>query len=110
MSYEEAFEDTHAAIDSLQQCIGKNVTSYRAPAFSIGRTNKWAFEVLAANGITCDASVFPAARDFGGFPEFSKMEPTIVRYNGQLKCLERKLPILEVGIFGSFLIGSLKRK
>jgi polysaccharide deacetylase family protein (PEP-CTERM system associated) len=82
MSYEEAFEDTHAAIDSLQQCIGRKVTSYRAPAFSIGNDNKWAFEVLAANGITCDASVFPATRDFGGFPEFSKMEPAIVKYNG----------------------------
>ena len=97
MSYEEAFEDTHAAIDSLQQCIGKNVTSYRAPAFSIGSTNKWAFEVLAANGITCDASVFPAARDFGGFPEFSRMEPTIVKYNG----IEiHEYPIVTAKVFG----------
>ena len=82
MSYQEAMEDTHAAVDALQQCIGKKVVSYRAPAFSIGSDNKWAFEVLAENGITRDASVFPASRDFGGFPEFSKMEPTIVRYNG----------------------------
>lgn len=97
MSYEEAYEDTHAAIDSLQQCIGKKVTSYRAPAFSIGSNNKWAFEVLAANGITCDASVFPAARDFGGFPEFSKMEPTIVKYNG----IEiHEFPIATAKVFG----------
>lgn len=82
MSYQEAMEDTHAAVDALQQCIGKKVVSYRAPAFSIGSDNKWAFEVLAENGITCDASVFPASRDFGGFPEFSKMEPTVVQYNG----------------------------
>ena len=97
MSYDEAFEDTHAAIDSLQQCIGKKITSYRAPAFSIGSNNKWAFEVLAANGITCDASVFPAARDFGGFPEFSKMEPTIVKYNG----IEiHEYPITTAKVFG----------
>ena len=82
MSYRQAMEDTYAAVDALEQCIGKKVRSYRAPAFSIGSNNKWAFEVLAANGITCDASVFPAARDFGGFAEFSKMEPTIIRYNG----------------------------
>ena len=82
MSYEEAFKDTHAAVDALQQCIGKAVTSYRAPAFSIGSNNKWAFEMFAENGITCDASVFPASRDFGGFPEFTKMEPSVVRYNG----------------------------
>ena len=97
MSYAEAFEDTHAAVDSLQQCIGKKVTSYRAPAFSIGSNNKWAFEVLAANGIICDASVFPAARDFGGFPEFSRMEPTIVKYNG----IEiHEYPIATANVFG----------
>lgn len=83
MTIEEAMEDTHAAVDSLEQCIGKKVKSYRAPAFSIGSTNKWIFEVLTTNGITCDASIFPASRDFGGFPNFSKMEPTIVRYNGK---------------------------
>lgn len=82
MTYEQAMEDTHAAVDALEQCIGKKIKSYRAPAFSIGSNNKWAFEVLAANGITCDASVFPATRDFGGFPEFNRMEPTLIKYNG----------------------------
>lgn len=82
MTYQEAMEDTRSAVDALEQCIGKKITSYRAPAFSIGSNNKWAFEVLAANGITCDASVFPASRDFGGFPEFTKMEPSVVRSNG----------------------------
>lgn len=82
MTYQEAMEDTHSAVEALEQCIGKKVQSYRAPAFSIGSENKWAFEVLAANGITRDASVFPASRDFGGFPEFAKMEPTVVKYNG----------------------------
>lgn len=82
MTMEQAMDDTHSAVDALQQCIGQKVISYRAPAFSIGCDNKWAFEVLASNGITCDASVFPASRDFGGFPEFAKVEPTVVKYNG----------------------------
>lgn len=82
MTYEQAMEDTHSAVDALQQCVGQKVESYRAPAFSIGCKNKWAFEVLAANGITRDASVFPVSRDFGGFPEFEKIEPTVVNYNG----------------------------
>ena len=82
MTCREAMEDTHAAVDALEQCLGKKILSYRAPAFSIGSENKWAFEVLAANGITRDASVFPASRDFGGFPEFTKMEPSVVKYNG----------------------------
>lgn len=97
MTYQKAMEDTHSAVDALEQCIGKKVQSYRAPAFSIGSDNKWAFEVLAANGITRDASVFPASRDFGGFPEFTKMEPSIVRYNG----IElHEFPIATTKIFG----------
>ena len=97
MTYEQVKEDTHAAVDSLQQCIGKKVESYRAPAFSIGSNNKWAFEVLAANGITRDASVFPISRDFGGFPEFTKIEPSVVKYSG----IEiHEFPIATANVFG----------
>lgn len=80
MSREEVFEDTRQAIDALQQCIGQKVVSYRAPAFSIGKENAWAFEVLAECGIERDASVYPAMRDFGGFAEFGQQKPTLVKY------------------------------
>lgn len=82
MSEVEAREDTHAAVDTLEQCIGKKVKSYRAPAFSIGGINKWMFEVLASEGITRDSSVFPAARDFGGFPSFPSQEPCVIEFAG----------------------------
>lgn len=82
MTEVECREDTHRAVDSLEQCVGKKVKSYRAPAFSIGENNKWAFEILAENGIERDASVFPARRDFGGFPEFGQQRPSIIKYKG----------------------------
>lgn len=82
MSIDEAREDTRKAVELLEQCIGEKVKSYRAPAFSIGESNKWMFEVLAENGITCDASVFPAVRDFGGFPGFTSQEPCVIDYQG----------------------------
>lgn len=82
MTEEECRQDTHQAVDSLEQCIGEKVKSYRAPAFSIGENNKWAFEILAENGIERDASIFPADRDFGGFPHFGQKTPCIVEYNG----------------------------
>lgn len=78
MTREEAFEDTRTAVNALEQCVGKKVRSYRAPAFSIGNNNKWAFGVLSECGITRDASVFPAERDFGGFPQFNLKSPTMV--------------------------------
>ena len=82
MTEAECREDTHRAVDSLEQCIGEKVKDYRAPAFSIGESNKWAFEILAENGIERDASIFPAERDFGGFPRFGQKNPCIVECNG----------------------------
>ena len=97
MTYEDALQDTREAVDSIEQCVGKKVLSYRAPAFSIGENNKWAFDILAECGIERDASIFPAARDFGGFPNFGSKEPTIISYNG-IKIKE--FPICTTSLIG----------
>lgn len=82
MTEPEAREDTHFAVDFIEQCIGQKVLSYRAPAFSLGESNKWMFEILAKEGITSDSSIYPAARDFGGFPAFSSQKPCMIQYKG----------------------------
>lgn len=82
MSEHELREDTLCSIDSIEQLIGEKVLSYRAPAFSIGEKNKWVLGVLADLGIERDASIFPAKRDFGGFPTFNYSKPTIISYQG----------------------------
>ena len=79
MNRNEFFEDTSQAVNNLEQCIGKKVKAYRAPAFSIGEGNLWAFEVLSQCGIEYDSSVFPACRDFGGFRGFASQTPTVIR-------------------------------
>lgn len=118
MSPDEALEDTRVAVDSLEQCIGQKVKSYRAPAFSIGESNKWAFEVLATCGIERDASVFPATRDFGGFPQFKEQSPTLVSYEGNtikefpiptLKLIGKDLAYSGGGYFRFFPLGLIKR-
>ena len=100
MTEAECREDTHRAVDSLEQCIGEKVKSYRAPAFSIGEKNKWAFEILAENGIERDASIFPIARDFGGFPDFGQKKPCMVEYNGT--CI-KEFPICTAKVLGKEL-------
>ena len=83
MTDQELREDTRKAIDQLEQCTGKKVKSYRAPAFSIGEVNKQAFQILAECGIENDASIFPGMRDFGGFPSFNGGErPCRISYAG----------------------------
>jgi len=75
-------EDTKKGIQILEDLTGEKITAYRAPAFSITENNKWAFEVLAKNGILYDSSIFPTNRSFGGFPTYKTDQPAIVEYNG----------------------------
>ena len=97
MTIEEVREDTRTAIDALEQCIGQKVKSYRAPAFSIGKENKYAFEILAQNGIKRDASVYPAERDFGGFAQFGQKKPTMVFCNSTVF---KEFPVCTTKILG----------
>ena len=119
MTEAECREDTHRAVDSLEQCIGEKVKSYRAPAFSIGEKNKWAFEILAENGIERDASIFPAARQFGGFPHFGQKTPCIVEYNGirvkefpicTTKVIGKEMAYSGGGYFRFFPLGFVERQ
>ena len=97
MTKEEVREDTHSSVDALEQCIGEKVKSYRAPAFSIGKENKWAFEILKECGITRDASVYPAERDFGGFAQFGQKKPSMVYCN---TTFFKEFPISTTNLWG----------
>ena len=82
MTPDEFRKDTYEAISILEDLSGAKVKSFRAPAFSIGESNKWALEILAGAGIENDASIFPGVRDFGGFPNFNEHRPCIIKYKG----------------------------
>jgi polysaccharide deacetylase family protein (PEP-CTERM system associated) len=104
LTRKELIEDTTQAIVNLEQCVGRKVLSYRAPAFSIGDSNKWAFEVLSNCGIERDASVFPAVRDFGGFSSFGQMSsPVLVSHKDTLI---KEFPIVTTNIFGKKIVYS----
>lgn len=81
MTPNEFRKDTHSAIFAIEDLIGKKVKSFRAPAFSIGESNKWAFEILTEYGLENDASIFPGVRDIGGFPNFTEQKPCVIEYN-----------------------------
>lgn len=100
MNRQEFSEDTRRAVQSLEDLTGRKVKSFRAPAFSIGQDNAWAFEVLAENGIERDCSIFPASRDFGGFPQFESSIPSIVKSNN---CSLKEFPISPAKVLGKSL-------
>jgi polysaccharide deacetylase family protein (PEP-CTERM system associated) len=75
-------KDLLECIDLLQQITGKKVVTYRAPGFSISEKTNWVFEILHAAGIENDCSVFPAARNHGGYKNFGASTPCLISLNG----------------------------
>lgn len=79
---DEFRQDLLRNIGILEDHLGYKVDKYRAPGFSIKRSNTWAFDVLSETGITTDASIFPALRAHGGMPSFPCNFPCLVQRNG----------------------------
>ncbi|HVE51185.1 MAG TPA: XrtA system polysaccharide deacetylase [Casimicrobiaceae bacterium] len=53
----------------LEDLCGTSVRGYRAPSFSIGPANPWAFECIANAGYRYSSSVYPIAHDHYGAPQ-----------------------------------------
>lgn len=66
----EAFtQDIQRAKAVLEDIGGQPVLGYRAPSFSIGSANLWAFDVLARAGHRYSSSIYPIAHDHYGMPD-----------------------------------------
>ena len=67
---EAAFsEDVTRAKRILEDIAGSSVLGYRAPSFSIGSGNLWAFDVLARAGYRYSSSIYPIRHDHYGMPD-----------------------------------------
>lgn len=95
--------DLERSVKTLEDIAGCKVRYYRCPGFSIREDCKWAFEIMAGQGIEVDSSVFPAPRGHGGFPSYREPVPSLLRHNGvELK----ELPINYVRLLGRPVIFS----
>jgi polysaccharide deacetylase family protein (PEP-CTERM system associated) len=66
----EAFSaDVTRAKKLLEDIAGTPVRGYRAPSFSIGTGNLWAFDVLARTGHCYSSSIYPIRHDHYGMPD-----------------------------------------
>ncbi|MFW5982885.1 MAG: polysaccharide deacetylase family protein [bacterium] len=95
--------DLDYSIKTLEDISGKKIRYFRAPGFSINEESKFAFETLFEYGIEVDASIFPAKRAHGGFPSYSKAEPSLIKYNG---ITLKEFPINYASFFGKSIIYS----
>lgn len=62
-------EDIGRAKAVLEHAAGREVRGYRAPSFSIGAANPWAFDCIAQAGYRYSSSVYPIRHDHYGAPD-----------------------------------------
>jgi polysaccharide deacetylase family protein (PEP-CTERM system associated) len=62
-------EDITRAKQLLEDLGGVEVCGYRAPSFSIGIQNLWAFDCLARSGYRYSSSIYPIQHDHYGMPD-----------------------------------------
>ncbi len=66
---EQFREDIGRARKLLEDLSGVQVHGYRAPSFSIGHGNLWAFDIIREQGYTYSSSVYPIRHDHYGMPD-----------------------------------------
>ena len=72
-------KDTERSKKLIEDLIGEKIDAFRAPGFSITEKNRWSLEILSELGFEYDCSLFPATHDYGGFPNYGKAEPALLK-------------------------------
>jgi polysaccharide deacetylase family protein (PEP-CTERM system associated) len=89
----EFLHDISHAKKLLEDIAGAPVLGYRAPSFSIGSANLWAFDSLESAGYRYSSSVYPIVHDHYGIPDAPR-----IPYRVRPGLLE--IPITTVRVFG----------
>jgi polysaccharide deacetylase family protein (PEP-CTERM system associated) len=71
------FADINLAKLLLEDLGGQEVTGYRAPSFSIGQHNLWAFDCLERAGYRYSSSIYPIRHDHYGMPDAPRHAHTV---------------------------------
>jgi polysaccharide deacetylase family protein (PEP-CTERM system associated) len=103
-SEEAFFADIHLAKVVLEDLAGKEVNGYRAPSFSIGTGNLWAFDCLLRAGYRYSSSIYPIRHDHYGMPNSPRfayeVRPGLMEIPiTTLRVLNRNLPSSGGGYF-----------
>jgi hypothetical protein len=62
-------EDIRRSMSIIEERLGVEVKSFRAPSYSITANTLWALEILREEGFDRDSSIFPVIHDYYGVPD-----------------------------------------
>lgn len=90
---ESFLADIRLARMVLEDVAGQAVVGYRAPSFSIGKSNLWAHDCIAEAGYAYSSSVYPIKHDHYGMPDAP-------RFPYRLDCGLVEVPVSTVRLMG----------
>lgn len=99
LSHEAFAQDVGRAKQLLEDIGGQAVIGYRAPSFSIGTGNLWAFEALTHAGYEYSSSIYPIRHDHYGMPDSP-------RFAYRLGCGLIEIPVTTLRVGGRNLPSS----
>ena len=70
---EDFLRDIRRAKAILEDITSVEVKGYRAPSFSVGKDNPWAFDCIAEAGYRYSSSVYPVRHDHYGMPDAPRL-------------------------------------
>jgi polysaccharide deacetylase family protein (PEP-CTERM system associated) len=82
LSPEQFRADLRQSKAVLHGILGRPVTLYRAPSFSITPASRWALEILADEGFRTDSSIFPVRHDRYGMRD-APLDPHDYEFDGR---------------------------
>jgi polysaccharide deacetylase family protein (PEP-CTERM system associated) len=92
-SPEAFFSDIQLAKIVLEDISGVEVRGYRAPSFSIGPANEWAFECIERAGYRYSSSIYPIRHDHYG-------APGALRFTHDVRERLVEMPVTTMRLFG----------
>ena len=100
----EFLEDIRRAKGILEDVGACAVSGYRAPSFSIGTANLWAFDCLSRAGYRYSSSIYPIRHDHYGMPDAPRfayrVKPELIEVPiTTLRVFKRNLPSSGGGYF-----------
>jgi polysaccharide deacetylase family protein (PEP-CTERM system associated) len=79
--------DLQRAKGILEDLTGEEIIGYRAPNYSIGVAQAWAYDILLEEGFLYDSSIYPIVHDRYGWPNAPRF-PHEIRTDGSRKLIE----------------------
>jgi len=77
-------QDIRRAKSVLEDIVGRKVSGYRAPSYSITVKSIWALNILVEEGFSYDSSIFPVYHDTYGLPDAPRFPHLIACETGSI--------------------------